>query len=242
MAQTMRRIFADRGSLARQMLISVVGLTLFHSTVFGHAGEKEIDLTVGGAGWQSLRYSGIPSNQLQQTDKGIRIEIDGSASPLIYVFRQPTLISAVDVQGMLSALPHIPEGKRQGAPGADDFGFRLGLVIAGNKTLNFAQRLIAADWVKTLYGLAPGESGIDRVEFLNLSNSPGPEWKTRVHPQSRGLFEERVVQKLSAPGPFRLAYKLPKALPVIAFWISSDGDDTQSRYRVDLTRLVYSGL
>ena len=198
-----------------------------------------IELSTDSGHWQSLEYGSIPANQLSQTSDGLKITIAGSASPLIYVFDQATVMSHIEVKGQLSGLPTIPAGKTQGDKGADDFAFRLGLVLAGDKKLGAAQRLFAADWVKTLYGLAPKGTGISHVQFLNLANSPGPSWQQRAHPASKGLFIEQVVGMAKAAGPFELNYQLPEPARVVAFWISADGDDTNSNYSVDLQRLAY---
>ncbi len=219
---------------------SFIALTVVVYSTTVYAEPISINLDIDEPNWQSLEYSKIPANQLEKIDKGLRIRVNGSASPLIYVFDEITLLSNIDIKGALSELPKIPVGKHQGEPGADDFAFRLGLVITGEKKLNFAQKLIAADWVKTLYNLAPKGTGIDHVKFLNMANTPAPEWKTRSHPQSKGLFEELIVAESPSAGSFHMSYQLEKPIPVVAFWISSDGDDTGSKYEVDIHQLTYS--
>jgi hypothetical protein len=191
--------------------------------------------------WQNLEYNSIPANRVTTLVQGLQIEIDASASPLIYVFTETQTIKQISVKGMIGSLPVIPPGLKQGEKGADDFPFRLGLVLEGDKTLNFAQKLIAAQWVKILFGLAAKDTGIDHIMFLNLAN-PGfsPTSGTqREHHDGKGLFTETFVGWIAADQKFNFSYKLPMPKKVIALWISSDGDDTGSSYTLTVNSISY---
>lgn len=191
--------------------------------------------------WQALEYRSIPANRVTQLEQGLKIQVDASASPLIYVFDETKTISEVSVMGMIGQLPVIPAGLQQGEKGADDFPFRLGLVLEGDKTLNFAQELLAAQWVKILFNLAPEESGIDHIMFLNLANS-GPSNifnAEREHPHGNGLYTELIIERVFAERDFNFNYELPMPERVIALWISADGDDTGSKYALTVNSISY---
>lgn len=195
----------------------------------------DVPLQLDSPNWQSLTYKNIKSNTVTQLDDGFKIEVDASASPLIYVFDEALTIQNITVSGQMAGLPTIPADAQQGDKNADDFPFRLGLVIEGDKTLNFAEKLIAPSWVKTLYELAPDGAGVDHIHFLNLANADkSSSWQQRNHPRSKGLFKETIVQQVTADEQFEMQYALPQATKVLALWISSDGDDTGSRYALTL--------
>lgn len=191
--------------------------------------------------WKTLKYNNIPANRVSQLEQGLQIQIDSSASPLIYVFNEPQTIRRISVVGAMGSLPKIPQGLKQGDKGADDFPFRLGLVLEGDKTLNFAQKLVAAQWVKILYGLAPQDTGINRIMFLNLANPGlGQGFNTqRAHPGGEGLYTEFIVKQVTADENFDFSYTLPMPERVIALWISSDGDDTGSNYSLTVNSISY---
>lgn len=198
----------------------------------------DVPLKLDNKNWQSLTYKNIKANTVSQTEDGIHIAINSSASPLIYVFDTPQTIQNVTVLGKMGKLPVIPEGVVQGELGADDFPFRLGLVMAGDKTLNFAEKLIAPQWVKTLYSLAPKGAGVDHIHFLNLANAGGTlNWQQRNHPRSKGLFKETIIKQIASQTPFDLSYALPQSAKILALWISADGDDTQSSYELTLNSI-----
>lgn len=195
----------------------------------------DVPLQLDNHSWQSLTYKNIKANTVSQTDNGFHIAVSASASPLIYVFEKPLTIQDIKVLGKMGQLPVIPKGVHQGDKGADDFPFRLGLVMAGEKTLNFAEKLIAPKWVQTLYELAPKGTGVDHILFLNLANlGISPSWKQRNHPRSKGLFKETIVKQIAPDQQFDLSYSLPQPASVLALWISSDGDDTASSYELTL--------
>lgn len=200
----------------------------------------EVPLDLDHPNWQTLEYKGIPPNTVRQIGDAVQIDVNASASPLIYVFNQPQELREMHVSGsIIGDLPDIRAGILQGDKNADDFAFRIGLVIAGSKTLNFAQKLVAADWVTTLYELAPEGEGIDHIQFLNLANPDTNAWRQRVHPSSKGLFVETIVDQIHADQDFMLDYALPEPTRVLALWISSDGDDTASSYTIKLNKISY---
>jgi len=200
-----------------------------------------VPMQLGEQYWQTLEYNNIRTNTVTELEQGLQIQVDASASPLIYVFDQPQTIQQVSVKGMMGRLPAIPSGLKQGEKGADDFPFRLGLVLEGDKTLNFAQKLIAAQWVKILFSLAPEEAGIDQIMFLNLANAgKAANFEIqREHPDSKGLYTETIVKQVSADEKFYFDYTLAMPVKVIALWISSDGDDTGASYSLTVNSISY---
>lgn len=215
------------------LLFALLGLT-----GAGHA--HEIPLQLKHENWLQLEYDRIPSNQVIQLENALKIQVRASASPLIYLFDEPVLLNEINVTGKMGDLPSIPRDKQQGEQGADDFPFRIGLVLEGEKTLNFAQRLIAAQWVKILFDLAPADTGIDHIRFLNLANSGPLDWRERQHPGGKELFTETIVAQVEPHQPFHLDYTLPTPERVLALWISADGDDTQSEYAFSIHSIHYN--
>ena len=217
-------------------------LTLTQMILSSHLARaaKQVPLELDAKQWQILEYSNIPANRVSQDKYGIRIDVQASASPLIYIFDQPQSIQSISVSGTIGLLPMIPEGAQQGDRGADDFPFRLGLVLEGDRNLDLVQRLIASEWIKTLFRLAPEGSGIDHIRFLNLSNPEPVGWQHRVHPDSKGLFIESIVGQADSNMDFNLNHTLDMPYNVLALWISSDGDDTGSSYSLTLNSVSYN--
>ena len=186
-------------------------------------------------GWQLLEYSNLPPHRVEFGEAGMKVAVDASASPIIYPLEAPVAVSRVVVSGRLEGLLDLPASP-QGEAGADDFSLRVGLVLAGERRLNFLERMLSPRWVRRLHELAPAGGGIDRVLFLNAVQDRRRLGLARVHPLSP-LVHERNVWLLEQSGDFGLRYDFEAPLEVVALWLSLDGDDSRSRYVVLLEEL-----
>lgn len=189
--------------------------------------------------WQDLAFRKIPKNQVkfEKTTSGevLTVDVKKSASPLIYPLPQAQKVQKVSFSLAFT-------GGLQGAAPKQEFEedsvFRLGLVVKGTKTLNAFQKLIAPDWVKKLFSLAPPGSGVDRIVFLKIGRDRDMIGKTRQHPASE-LIEERVIAVREGPSPeLKVTHVLQEPLEATAVWISIDGDQTQSEYQVKVTSIT----
>jgi hypothetical protein len=186
--------------------------------------------------WQQLKYSKIAANELEKKNTAMVVKVEQSASPLIYIFDQPQEVSSIEASGKVDSPLVFKDSAKQGEKGQDDFQWRLGLVVAGEKKLGGVKALFAADWIKKLFSLGKSKAeGIDRIQFYNLA-SQELDWQTREHPLS-DLIQERVVGQLNDAGRFQMNHKLDKPLKVLAIWLSIDGDDTKSNYQVQIDEI-----
>lgn len=183
-------------------------------------------------GWASLSFRKIPSNQVQDVQGQLQIQVDSSASPLIFRINEPKRV--LGFQWELEV-----EGEMKKADASDfeeDSYFRLGLVAVGKKTLGKLERFVAADWVIRLFELAPASIGLDRIYFYNLGQNAKLLGKSRTHPKS-DLMHETIVAIRQGPTS-SLQYDLSTPLNVSALWISIDGDDTKSKYQTRVKKLA----
>ena len=187
--------------------------------------------------WHSLRYRSIPSNVVQFFKERILIKVKNSASPLIYpMTNQPLLLTGIAIEGKIDRLIHISTPQQQGKQGLDDFILRFGLVLMGHKRLNWFQRSIAPEWIIKMYDLAPKNQGIDHIYFLNAVQSPTLLNVKRTHPLSE-YIKEHYVWLMNKSGEFSYSYRFPKPKQTAALWISSDGDDTQSEFNLEIKKI-----
>ena len=182
--------------------------------------------------WKQIPYGSVPVHELS-AEQGLKISVNQSASALVYKFDQPQRIAEVEIE--LTQVGEINyQGKKIGDKGADDFPLRLGFVMAGDKRLSWGQSLIAPKWVKELYTLAPNKLGLDRVSYLVIAQEK-PSYTKRFHPFSE-LLEEEIVGVMEK-GVFKAKLSAPQG-EVLGLWVSSDGDDTKSRFTMTINRLI----
>lgn len=188
-------------------------------------------------GWSTLSFNNVDANDVSIVESTLHIAVDGSASPLVYKLEEPVLISGVTVVAHWSGELRIPAGVEQGDKGADDFVLKFGIVESGEQTLNWLQRRIAADWIEQLFDLAPKGSGVERILFLSTTQSRSQLGSSRRHPLNDLLYERRV-RHLEGTGQFTMTEQFESPIRTLGLWISSDGDDTNSRFDLGLQRIT----
>lgn len=190
-------------------------------------------------GWTSLSFDKITPNEVAIDSGALHIGVHGSASPLIYGFESPLRLTGITVVANWSGALDIPAGLTQGDKNADDFVLKFGVVEAGDRTLNWLQQRIAADWIKQLFRLAPQDSGVRRINFLATTQQAKLVGSTRTHPLSELLAESRILH-LQSPGRFEIKYEFPATVEALGLWISADGDDTGSIFDLHIERITLS--
>ena len=185
-------------------------------------------------GWQFLSYRKIPPNTFRASVAGLEVGITNSAAPAIFPLTNPLHVTELRVSGRVSGALKMP-GK-QGDKGFDDYTVRVGLVAAGSRRLSWREKMIAAPWVKKLFGLAPRGAGISRIHFYNVGTDPRQVKRTRTHPLS-DLMEETILAVADARGDFAFTNRFEPALNVLAVWIACDGDDTKSSFAVTFNKV-----
>jgi hypothetical protein len=212
------------------------GVLVGASTFAGPSGEAadprptvfSVPLQQAG-GWQVLEFRRIRPNVVEFSPAGLRIQVDGSASPLIFPLPKPLKVGRVRARVAVS-------GRLKGKVGAgswdEDSEFRLGLVVSGNKRLEGFSKVLAPVWVRKLFALAREGGGVSRIVFLVLGRAPAAVGERRIHPSSE-LLEERIAWLADGkPGSRVLEAELEPMDEVVALWLSVDGDATGSKYEV----------
>lgn len=188
------------------------------------------------AHWQHLQYSNLPSNTVQHSPTGLTIGVNRSSSPLFFALPASMKVTQLETSGNLTGLPKLPKDAAENAEEEyDDCALRIGLVLVGEKTLSWLQRIFAPSWLKAIADLAPNKP-FQKVLFLKLSQEKEQGFKRR-HPVSK-YFEEEVMKKVTEPGDFKIQYTLNSPATAFGIWIQADGDDTQSAFTLQLNSLV----
>lgn len=188
-------------------------------------------------GWENLRYRGITPNVVEFGSEKLVVHVKNSASPLIYVLLKKHKVGGLQVTGEWQGTFNVKKENPQGEKNFDDFVLRLGLIVPGPHTPGMIERMMAPEWLKKLFDLAPKGQGIERVEFYNAVVSPQALGIKRHHPL-HNLILENYSWELSKPTSFSFAQKWPKPTEVLGVWVSADGDDTKSEFDLRLSKLV----
>ncbi|MEX2494780.1 MAG: hypothetical protein WD448_01760 [Woeseia sp.] len=187
-------------------------------------------------GWTESEYRRVPPNEVSVQDGALHIAIGRSSSPLVYKLETPKRVKAFTVTATWNGELDIPADAVQGSENSDDFVLKVGLVEAGDRTLNWFQRRVAADWILELHELAPEGNGVRRINFYSTTQQADQVGTSRHHPLSDLLYEERVLY-LPEPGRFQLSRRFEEPIETLGLWISSDGDDTGSEFTLAIEQI-----
>lgn len=186
--------------------------------------------------WEVLAFRNLKKNHVVFEENRMRIVVDQSGGPIVHSLPKAVSVHNVKVCGSVHGKIDLEEGAIQGEAGHDDYILRIGLVEKGDRKLTWLQRKFSADWVKALYRLASDDQGIRQIVFLNMAERKEHLGSKRHHPVS-DIFVEKVVWKCPKDGEFCVTHQLKEQIVALGVWISSDGDDTRSRFEVRLDSL-----
>ncbi len=224
----------------QRRVLSIAALAIATATSAQETRPRVVDLPLNEqASWQVLKYSSLPPHRVRFSSAGLEMAVDTSAMPLIYPLPTRLRVSAIRVKGRVEGALRLPPG-RQGEEKFDDYVFRIGLVEPGERTLNFVQRQLAAAWVRKLFELAPKGGGISKIHFFNVGADGAHIGRQRQHPLSE-LIVEKVVAVAHVDGRFDFAHALERPLDTLAVWLSSDGDDSGSKFTVLVEQIELQG-
>lgn len=208
----------------------LIGLSLFFS--INTLGET---IAFNSKNTVLLSYNKIKPNRVSFNADHLVIDVQGSSGPIVYPFESPKALSELTIKAKIDG--NLSLKGEQGSKGSDDFRLRVGLVYEGQKTLSFIQKKIAAKWIKTLFDLAKGKAeGIKEVYFYNTYTDSKLKNKIRKHPLSKLLREEFSLH-INKEGVIDQKITLNPDEKVLGLWISSDGDDTRSKFKITINKI-----
>lgn len=180
--------------------------------------------------FEVLAFRHIPLTTATTTRSGLRFVVDKSAGIVVYRLPKPMRLARVRAEGRVDGVLNVTAAV-QGAKGADDHAFKLGLVESGDRRPTMMERWFAPPWLKRLFALAPERGGIGGIWFLNVGVSTAQIGRNRTHP-ANDLLHERFVSAPDSGGRFAIDEAVTGRAPILALWLTADGDDTGSRYTV----------
>lgn len=189
--------------------------------------------------WEQETYSHVPPNKVSFSRDGVLVQVNKSASPLIYAFDSAKKVIGFHVRGEFRGLPKLEDVQQQGKKRFDDYALRVGFVVPGDKRLGGLEKIFAPAWVAHLFSKVPDGRGLSHIQFFNATQNPSQVGTERTHPSSE-LIHESFFTHIEHDGNFDYAYSFAESLDASALWISIDGDDTKSTFDVLISSLEIS--
>ncbi len=217
------------------MTIVLFAMIMNVSLTFAESDKSKHEVLFEESKWGLLSYSKIPANTVTFKNGEMKIEVNSSASPIIYPLKNFRKYNKMKVRAQIKGTINYKKGT-QGKKGSDDFRLRIGLVYQGKETLGFFKRQIAAAWIIKLFELAPKNAGVSRIEFFNTYLDEELKGTKRDHPLAE-ILKENFIINVSAQDEINQVIDLPSDSNILALWISSDGDDLKASYSIELKEI-----
>lgn len=182
--------------------------------------------------WTELKFSKISANKVTYAKDYLQVEVDNSASPLIFKFSQVQEVREIKVNLEFTGAMKTEKDKIWSETFEEDSLFRIGLVAEGSKKLSAMSALFAPDWVKKMFSLAPPGVGLDKIYFYNVTRFKELVGQKRIHPASEYMSEENVIYKLPEQNEITFSKKFTPPIKSVGAWLSIDGDDSKSKFKV----------
>jgi hypothetical protein len=181
--------------------------------------------------WQAVQFKKITANVNSFTEAGLKINVASSASPLVHKLKSSCTTKKISAKFKIDG-----ELKNSIDKFPEDAYLRIGLVVPGERRLNRMERMFAADWILKLFELVPKDSGLSHIEFYNVVEAKLKSFlnRARVVTGSKDLMRETIVATAEQT---TLEVQVKESIVVAAIWLGADGDDTKSKFSVELTEL-----
>lgn len=184
--------------------------------------------------WEKIIFSKIPTTQYIHKDDKLYIEVNSSNSPYIYAIKNKLKVKGIEIKLKIEGSLNLKD-KDQLSEDGDDFTFKVGLILPGKRKLSYFEKVVAPKWVIDLEKLA-GDYGVEKITFYNLVQQKKLLGQKRTHPLS-DLIEEKMQWYHEGNESLDLKVTFENHVETIGIWISPDGDQTQSQYKVIVEKL-----
>ena len=201
-------------------------LLLQTSTLF--ADTKDGAILLQEDNFEHIEFSRINSNRHSFSDQQLKIEVDDSASFLMKPFVTVRQVKQVSVTWRSTGEPEIKNSKHEGQREGDDAVFKIGLLLSGEDS--FPNPFLPS-WMKRVDELLNHPS--DNMIYLvaNAKHKSGEQW---INPYNKRVAMIAMDDVATDKGWHVSSYIFETPVNVVAVWLMADGDNTDSRFTVDI--------
>lgn len=196
-----------------------------------------IALSLDASKWTALAFSSCPANTIRHEGGQLRIGVDASSSPLVWIAERPETWRKVVVRGQVEGHLDLPPGGPW-AEGSDDAWLRVNVIEAGGRRLNATQRLVAPEWMKWLDGrVGIAGKGVTGMRSFLLTPKVDHPGESRQRPDAE-LIRETLHSSPGVDGSFTMEIVLDPPVEAAGLWLQADGDDTGASFEVRIDEIV----
>lgn len=176
--------------------------------------------------FEHIEFRRIKSNYHTYQNQQLQIYVDDSASFLMKPFENIKKVSQVKFKWRSKGAPKIKNAQHEEQRVGDDAVFKLGLLLEGKDS--FPNPLLPS-WMKRVEKLLkyPSENMIYLV--VGAKHATGEQW---ANPYNKRVTMIAIDSVKDNQGWQQSSYHFEMPVNVVALWLMSDGDNTDSKFTV----------
>jgi len=185
--------------------------------------------------FEHIEFSRIKSNHHLFHDQQLQINVDGSASFLMQAFSHIRQVHHVIFEWSSDGVPQIKNAEHEEQRQGDDAVFKLGLLL---KTADAFPNPFLPPWMKRVETLLnfPSENMIYLV--VEAKHSTGERWANPYNKRATMVSIASTNVSTDNKRDWKQAsYRFDVPVDVVALWLMSDGDNTNSNFTVHIKNI-----
>lgn len=187
-------------------------------------------ITLNPESYTEITFDGIPATKYAYQDDILSIQVNKSSSALILPFDKIKQVSQVSFAWQLEGDVKTKDAAHEKTKGGDDFPLRIGLCLYGDAPM---VPFFAPAWIKKISSIMKHPSDKLIYFVVGAHHTAGQSWES---PYSDSM-ELHALGSQTKDGWQLVQHDIGKKLKAVGLWIMGDGDNTDSKFRVQLKSL-----
>lgn len=182
--------------------------------------------------FEHIEFRRIKSNRHSFDDQQLKIEVDNSASFLMKPFDEVRKVTRISFSWKSEGAPKIKNAEHEKSRPGDDAVFKLGLLLQAEEALS---NPFLPSWMKRVEKLLkfPSENMLYLV--ADAKHAQGEQW---LNPYNDRITMISMHSANEGQGWRRASYDFEIPLNVVAVWLMSDGDNTDSSFTSHVKNII----
>lgn len=181
--------------------------------------------------FEHIEFRRIKPSRYSFRNQQLRVEVNDSASLLMQAFDTERQINRISFEWRGEGEPQIKNSQHEEKRQGDDAVFKLGILLKAGDSL---PNPFLPSWMKRVEKLLkfPSENMIYLV--VNAKHAVGEKW---VNPYNKRVTMIAVDSIENKQGWQQSSYRFEQPVNVVALWLMSDGDNTNSSFTAHIKNI-----
>ncbi|VAW53956.1 hypothetical protein MNBD_GAMMA05-1606 [hydrothermal vent metagenome] len=188
------------------------------------AEESDNAILLQTSSFEHIKFKKVKPNHHLFINQQLQINVNESASFLMQAFDHTQLVRRVSFEWRSDNLPRITNAQHEKQRSGDDAVFKLGLLLKTEESLS---NPFIPKWMQQVESLLkfPSEDMIYLV--ANAKHKIGERW---ANPYNKRVTMISISSYVDQQGWNHASYQFESPVNVVALWLMSDGDNTNSSF------------